>query len=200
MTKVWRHTYIQRAFSLIEAAIVLAVIGLVIAGIWITSVTVVENRKISNTISDIMVIIAGARSLYDIYGFPTSGSLDRSSVLIQAGVVPQDLVSGSSIVSRWGTSTVVSQSYRAAQSGTAATPDVWTYFINDLPPASCRKLVIQLSSSFRSTNNLVHIQITDVSNTSLYTYPVSPTGTYCVDADGDGVVSRTGFFFAARAP
>lgn len=51
------RTYTRRAFSLIEAAIVLGIVGLVIAGIWTAASALNENYKVRQTSEDIIFIV-----------------------------------------------------------------------------------------------------------------------------------------------
>jgi len=54
----------RRGFSLIEAAIVLGVIGLVIGGIWIGAEAVNRNLKMNNTVNGLISGVQDLRRLY----------------------------------------------------------------------------------------------------------------------------------------
>lgn len=54
----------KRGFSLVEAAIVLGLVGLVIGGIWIAAASVAYNHKISVTVSAIVSTYGNARQAY----------------------------------------------------------------------------------------------------------------------------------------
>ena len=45
----------RRGFNLIEAAIVLAVVGLVVAGVWVAAAAISEKREINNVKDFILV-------------------------------------------------------------------------------------------------------------------------------------------------
>jgi len=53
-----------RGFNLVEAAIVLGVVGLVIGGIWVAASTVSENHKINQTITGIGQMTQDFRNMY----------------------------------------------------------------------------------------------------------------------------------------
>lgn len=65
----------KKGFSLIESAIVLAVVGLVISGIWVAAATVRENMLINKTVQGTGIIANNIRQLYSGgMRVPTSGS------------------------------------------------------------------------------------------------------------------------------
>ena len=55
----------RKAFSLIEAAIVLGVVGLIIGGIWIGADAVYTNTKVNQTIQGIMMIDANLNRVFN---------------------------------------------------------------------------------------------------------------------------------------
>ncbi len=55
---------IRRGFSLIESAIVLGVVGLVVAGIWVAAANMYENKKVDDLVSETMSIFYKAQELY----------------------------------------------------------------------------------------------------------------------------------------
>lgn len=90
-----------RGFSLIEAAIVLGIVGLVIGGIWVAASTVSRNMTNSRMLEATLVMIEKAQRIYKGKP-PFSGSTDLDATFIAAGIVPRDLVNGTSIRSPWG--------------------------------------------------------------------------------------------------
>ena len=90
-----------RAFSLIEAAIVLGIIGLVIGGIWAATTAINSSRKTSNAVSGINSIIFGLGQLYKGQALPTPFT-DLTPTLLATGVIPQDWASGNSSYSPFG--------------------------------------------------------------------------------------------------
>ena len=59
-----RYNRIREGFSLIEAAIVLGIIGLVIGGIWVAASSAVESKRISDTLLGTTQLIANLRAQY----------------------------------------------------------------------------------------------------------------------------------------
>lgn len=86
----------KRGFSLIEAAIVLAVVGLVLGGIWVAAAAMYENYKVNKTAEGILVT---AKNLQNLIGTQTVGTLGNWSELLDvardAGAVPKDWIYGS---------------------------------------------------------------------------------------------------------
>lgn len=58
--------YRQRGFSLIEAAIVLAVVGLVLGGIWVAAAAMYENYKVNKTVEGIFSTARNIQNLISI--------------------------------------------------------------------------------------------------------------------------------------
>jgi len=58
------HSTHKRGFNLVEAAIVLGVVGLVIGGIWVAAAQLQSNRKITQTMSGMLTAIENYRKIY----------------------------------------------------------------------------------------------------------------------------------------
>ena len=80
----------KKGFSLIEAAIVLGVVGLVIGGIWVAAATVREEWKISRLFGDIQLIVNKAQNLISSADSRSIGSVNITSQLQSANVFPGD--------------------------------------------------------------------------------------------------------------
>lgn len=82
-------------FSLVEIAIVLAVIGLIIGGIMLAYSAVVTKRNIQTTTDDIHHVRDGLKSLYAYQGIDTSCASFTDCNLIKlavnAGILPDDM-------------------------------------------------------------------------------------------------------------
>jgi len=90
----------KRGFSLIEAAIVLGVVGLVVGGIWVAAKAVIDKWKAERLASGIITIVEGTKKLFPMQLWPNdpSGNTDIASVLVSAGIPPADMVKGGSII------------------------------------------------------------------------------------------------------
>jgi len=90
----------QRAFSLVEAAIVLAVVALVLGGIWAASMAVQRSQAVARAQGAIIAIATNMQGLYGAGSseFPivdaaaTGGRITVNSTIISAGLVPADMV------------------------------------------------------------------------------------------------------------
>lgn len=79
----------QRAgFNLVEAAIVLGVIGLVIGGIWVAASAVKFNFEKNRRTEDLILISEGMRKLFPRSMIPTSGQTVITSAAFNAGIFP----------------------------------------------------------------------------------------------------------------
>lgn len=84
----------RRGFNLIEAAIVLGVIGLVIGGIWVAAAAVQANLRKADASKGLIQIVQNVRNLY--YGQSPTGTADVAitTELINARAIPGDFISG----------------------------------------------------------------------------------------------------------
>jgi type II secretory pathway pseudopilin PulG len=81
----------QRGFNLIEAAIVLGVVGLVIGGIWVAAAAVQSNMRESDASKQLIQMVQNIRNLY--YGQTlTADATGLIDELISAGAIPKDMV------------------------------------------------------------------------------------------------------------
>jgi len=93
--------YARKAFSLIEAAIVLGIVGLVVGGIWIAADMQRRAYGVADAEKAVLSIATGARNLFPLSNgmYPTgSGSgvaINITTTVIKSGLVPQNLISTS---------------------------------------------------------------------------------------------------------
>lgn len=83
----------KRGFNLIEAAIVLGVVGLVIGGIWVAAAAVQQNLRNSDASKALIQIIQNTRNLY--YGQAPTATATITTDLIAANAIPTDFVTNS---------------------------------------------------------------------------------------------------------
>ena len=91
----------HRGFNLIEAAIVLGVVGLVIGGIWVAAASVIQNQRVNKTVAAFGQIYAGVRNLFKGQQIAVNTviyQIGMNTTIIDAGIVPADLVTNGQIV------------------------------------------------------------------------------------------------------
>lgn len=89
---------VRTGFSLIEAAIVLGIAGLVIAGIWLAATSVSDNLKTSSLITGLMAITRNTQLTFSRNDAQSLGNnVDITSALINASAFPSDWVSGNTV-------------------------------------------------------------------------------------------------------
>jgi hypothetical protein len=86
-----RHNH-KRGFNLIEAAIILGVVGLVIGGIWVGAAKVKESLAINEMAGAFPLICSNAASLFPLYGVTIDSTEDITNTAISAGVFPNDWI------------------------------------------------------------------------------------------------------------
>lgn len=88
----------RRGFSLIEAAIVLAMVGLVIGGIWLTTASV---RRAYNRNKDVELVLSGLQKVKNLYYKNASNGEHAQyftpSLAADMGIIPKSLLVGSSL-------------------------------------------------------------------------------------------------------
>lgn len=132
----------KRGFNLIEAAIVLAVVGAVIGGIWTAASSMIRNHKISETIHGLQFIIENTRKLISRADCAQLGeAFILTPSLLAANAFPENWVEGSNVKNPFGGSVVVHNSYR---------PDLerigFGIYLTNIDPSICEELAARISS------------------------------------------------------
>ena len=96
----------RRGFNLIEAAIVLGIVGLVIGGIWVAASRLAEQQQLKQMATAIIQIRHVHDALYRGIPLPLP-YLDITSAMIKAGAVPADLHNGTTAYTPWGTPLII---------------------------------------------------------------------------------------------
>lgn len=130
----------RRGFSLIEAAIVLGVVGIVVGGIWIGANAVSENLKVSKTIVGFKVIAANMQRLISRADSLRLGQgQDITAAMISAGVFPKDWVINGALKNPFGGGVSVSNWH-----------DLWGerfgIYLTKIRTIDCINLAVRLSS------------------------------------------------------
>lgn len=166
----------RRGFNLVEAAIVLGVVGLVIGGIWVAAAAVQSNLRKSDASKGLIQIVQNVRNLYYGQAGPNS-EVDVTTQLIQANVIPGDFIRGTTAVNPWNgyVSVTLDSSSMAVQ-------------YDAVPRDAC----IELSS--RNTNISTGIGLTQmaIGSTLVTTFPYLPTDAAAACAATNTVMWRFG--------
>lgn len=100
ISKLNKKIKARRGFNLIEAAIVLGVVGLVIGGIWVAAAAVQSNMKKSDASRGLIQIVQNVRNLY--YGQSPTATATITNNLIAANAIPGNFVnSTTSALNPW---------------------------------------------------------------------------------------------------
>ncbi len=100
----------NKGFNLIEAAIVLGIVGLVVGGIWVAATSVYANLRSKRATDELLQIVQGTRALFatssvigQANGFNLTASLAQSNVLPgdTLGSTPA-LATSANTVNPWG--------------------------------------------------------------------------------------------------
>jgi hypothetical protein len=156
----------KKAFSLIEAAVVLGIIGLVIGGIWVAAASVQAANKRDDAARAILQIVPIVRNLFK--GFEITSDLDITAAVFRSHTIPGTYIDeGAGVVRNpWGgtiTLALVISNGDPTQVGINMT---------DVPKAAC----IEITS--RNTDPRVNMDLGAIvinSVTLITTFPNLPT-------------------------
>jgi len=171
-----RHNQ-KKGFSLIEAAIVLGVVGLVIGGIWVAAAAMYENYKVNKTVSDLELIAKNVQGLISFRDAEAIGDgANITPTAWNAGVYPKDWIDKVTHVDSifWGETRIF----------VYKTSPRFYIFMNSVDRASCIKIIAKISSigamagSYGSGGHgrpsIGYMEVNGSSNWSTTTFPVSP--------------------------
>ncbi len=166
----------RRGFSLVESAIVLAVVGLVLGGIWVAAASIVKTNRINDTAAAILSIARGASALFPTSNYPTTrnigGSTDGfegnvTNVLKQAGILPASFAisdSGLSAMSPMGVIIQTQLGYDDAIGGATFYISFWNeYSQNKIKSEDCNRLVRLVTASDKKGELLKRVTIANQS-------------------------------------
>lgn len=141
-----------RGFSLTEIAIVLAVLSLILGGLWTAGRSVQQSQRASETAKRITLILNGLREMFGIY---PPGSIDFSDTgtlqtIMAANIIPSDMIGTpndpSSLQHIWGGSLTLSSAscYKQYIVNKISVPECVSFAFKDIPPSACTELVTRL--------------------------------------------------------
>jgi hypothetical protein len=140
------HSRARRGFNLVEAAIVLGVVGLVIGGIWTAASAVRQKTLINQAVMGMLQIVEKYRSLYAPFGLTSipDGSSSLNTRIIDPVPAGYTLLANGSLVDPWGNNMGGIGTYRQgiildlAQMG---------FSFNNISKASCIEMITRLNLS-----------------------------------------------------
>jgi hypothetical protein len=142
-----RRKHIRRGFSLVEAAIVLGVVGLVIGGIWYSAAKFYEDYKVNKTVADLQLIVKNIQGLISCRDSIAIGSVNITTTVVNAGGLPKDWVGPYGITENpFG-----GIAYIANEVGTHEC--IFGIELHKIPPSSCIKLVVKEASMAAMVGN-----------------------------------------------
>lgn len=177
------------AFSLVEAALVLGVIGLVIGGIWVAASQASNGRKINEVVQGVLQIVEGVRTAYIGMPWPDqvvdSSSVNITSWAIYAKVVPADWIRTNIIVTPFG----YDPSATTANAVKAAVTASGDFILIDLAGTengnqgidakSCTAIIRKINAA-ATQSRLIHVNVTTLSSGSIgYSVPFSSDTVNC---------------------
>lgn len=185
-------THRRRGFSLIEAAIVLAVVGLVIGGIWVSAAKVMEDWRTMETINGIISIKSGVQKLISIKDSETLGNVYYLGYLVGSAIeMPTGWEKRSGNYFKTSISNPISLT-------TKTNPTGFNFAFLGVKKADCIKIVSRISAlqapsgSYNSGIGLGLIKVFDmdgggIMKISTTTFPVTPTQAEgaCVDRNNE---------------
>ena len=159
-------------FSLIEAAIVLGIIGLVLGGIWIATSSITQARKINDMASAYLQIASNTRRLIPISNYPTTATTSTyiTNTLSKAGVLPGDYAINTSTQIASGPSGANFRVFMVCWTGSCPALGIAIFgpsspvVATNMTIAECNQLVRKLFALDRDTSNVMSVQIASTTN------------------------------------
>lgn len=173
----------QRGFSLIESAIVLAVVGLVIGGIWAAAASMSENWKVEETIRGIFSTVKNIQRNVSINDGLTigGGGVDITSTIIAMGGFPANWIQNGQI------QTPLNGSIRV-QNYVGGNDSRFDFVVTGAPRSACIKLAVRISTlaaqvqsqgigSYKDTLGNIYVNAT--LNTSVFPVTAAQAAAAC---------------------
>ena len=172
-----RHNH-RKGFSLVEAAIVLGVVGLVVGGIWVSAAKFYEDYKVNKTVNDITLIVKKIQGLISIADDFALGNLYvLTNTVLQAGAFPKDWIDGSTVKNPFGGNVMI-------QNFSNPSNPRFDFRLYNVPTSACIQLISKVSalnsrdgvSGNYSSYGLGYIQVYNDSTQAWATssFPVTP--------------------------
>ena len=181
----------RMGFNLIEAAIVLGVVGAVIGTIWVSAANMYENHKVNKTVEGIFSTARNIQNLISIRDAEAIGNTNLLPLLVSAKAFPDNWIKTAGFVQAPIGSFVSTVSEYYVQYG-----NTFAIVLYGVPKADCINLVVRISdvgsvnlnnAAWGSDNRpfLAEVFVNNPANppaTSFRDFPISPedANTACV--------------------
>ena len=206
-----RRRAANKGFNLIEAAIVLGIVGLVVGGIWVAATSVYANLRSKRATDQLLSITQGIRAL-----FATSSSLgtlaavDITPLMAQSNVIPTDMLSTTPDLATSANTQNPWSGQIGVVAGGLANATTFAVVYSNVPPAACVDLLMRNAGGTGRDSGM-----TQVSGAASAQPAVIPAGnvqalaagvgltlaqaqTVCQSAAAGGAVRNVGFTFNLR--
>ncbi len=163
----------RKAFSLIEAAIVLGVVGLVIGGIWYSAAAVYENYKVNKTVEGVIIGGENLRNLIPMASVTSNNWITITDLCRLANVFPL-------FETRDGIGYLISP---LGGVGCATHSGAIVIYFGVTTTGICQKVAAGITARYKDNTELESLRIYGADNAAkvITNYPVSPSGTDCMD-------------------
>ena len=148
----------RHGFSLVESAIVLAVVGLVLGGIWIASAAMHENYKVNKTVDGLVFIIQNTQKIISVRDSEALGFYGLTNTLIAAGAFPKDWVQGNTVKDLFNDDIGV-VNYTG--------PARFDLYMNGVPRSACIKIVVKVTSLAADTGTSTIVGSVAINSSSI---------------------------------
>lgn len=174
LKRLRQQTRQQSGFNLIEAAIVLGIVGLIVGGIWAAASSAYENMRQQTASKQLLALVQNVRNFYAQAGTDT---FDNSVAnIVNLGLAPNDMVINAS-----GTPTLRHQWGSTVTFTTTAVPNYATFGVvfNNLKRDQCANLLSRVANAARGSGLLIvtngTANVLDLSTNASNTLPASTT-------------------------
>lgn len=166
----------RAGFTLTELAIVLGVVGLILAGIWSGAQAVYQSQRAEQTVRYLTQIASGVKSTFAAY--PAKQLLPADvTLLANNGVIPSEMVTAAgnsttapTMVNLWGGAvTILHLGNCLASTGLA---NCWKVSLASLPQKACVELLSRMGASNATTQGLD--SITNAAGKKNTAFPLTP--------------------------
>ncbi len=153
----------EAGFNLIEAAIVLGIVGLIVGGIWAAAASAYENMRQQTASKNLLAFAQNVRSFYANSGVT---AIDTSVANgITQGLVPPDMRSGTAAISPWATAITL-------DTGTIAGINTFGVLFTGLTRQTCINLILR-NTNASSGSGLIAVGGTATIPTTESAFPIT---------------------------